>query len=655
MDYKSLFEPGQIGRMELKNRIVMAPMATGLPSDTGGVTQWLIDYYVERAKGGVGLIIGGATQVDWPRGTHGGLQLRIDDDRFIPGLSRLAEAVQRYGAKIVIELHHAGGFSLKELPEGVESVAPSAIVYGRLRQGEVVRPRELEIGEIEEIAEKFARAAERAKKAGFDAVEIHGGHHYLFAQFMSPLTNKRTDDYGGSLEKRMKFPMEVLARIKARVGDDYPIIFRMNGAEFVEGGLTIEDSKIIAPRLERAGVAALDITAGSPSKNFQSAVVSIEPMSYPEGWKVYLAEEIKKVVNIPVVTVGVIRDPRFADQILQQGRADFVALGRALLADPHWARKAVEGKEEHIRKCISCNECTGFRSRRDTFVRCAVNAAMGREEEFEIRPATVSKKVLVIGGGPAGMETARIASMRGHQVTLVEKAERLGGQLIIGSVAPLRDKYGWFRDYLVRQIEKLRVNVRLGKEATLQSVKEIAPDVVIIATGSEPIVANIPGADNKEMCLTAREILRRGEEIEGSKVVVVGGGLTGCETAMFLAEQGKQVVIVEMMPMEEVASDAEPITRFDLLERLRAQRVEIRPELKVLEIKQKGILVEDRQGERALIAADKVVLSIGVVPNSSLARELKGKVAELHVIGDAHGGRNLTDAVYEGSWVGRLI
>jgi len=640
--FVKLFEPGQIGKMKLKNRIVMPPMVVNYAGVNGEVTDRMINYYAERAKGGTGLIIIEAVEVDYPNGLATAIPPTIHQDRYIAGFNKLAEAIHMYNAKAAVQLHHGGrqAFTM----EGQQPVAPSPIPCKVKQQ----QPRELTIEEIHDLVEKYAKAALRVKQAGFDAVEIHGGHGYIITQFMCPYTNKRVDMYGGTFERRMRFPIEIVQRTRELVGDDFPIIFRISADTFVEGGLTLEDSKRIAKMLEEAGVDAIHVTAAI----YETIPKLIDAMSYPEGWRVYLGEEIKKVVNIPVITVGQIRTPELAERIIAEGKADFVALGRQLIADPYWPQKARENRVDDIRRCISCNVgCVGR-----IFVclpaACTVNAQAGREKEFEIKPAEKKKNVMIIGGGPAGMEAARVAALRGHNVTLYEKSETLGGQLNLASVPPGKDKIRWYKEYLISQINKLGVKVKLGIEVTPEVVEKEKPDVVILVTGGQPLIPDIPGVDGDNV-VTAWDVLNGKVNIASKKVIIAGGGMVGCETALYLAEKGNEVTIVEML--DEIARDMDFISRMDLLEKIASANISVRTKLRVDSITKDGIIVMDRKQRRQFIEADIIVLSLGVIPLNELESMIRDRVPELYVIGDGKQPGKIIDATYDGYLVANMI
>ena len=646
---KKLFEPISIGKLELRNRVVMAPINSHLGTELGAVNDRLIDYYTERAKGGVGLIITDAMCIDWPLGKAGTSPLRIDGWNYVDGLHDLTEAVHHYGAKIAAQIHHAGRQnSAAVCTEGQQLVAPSAIPC--LPTGGDM-PRELTVAEIEELINKFILAAQRAKAAEFDAVEVHGAHGYLITQFMSPYSNQRTDEYGGDFEGRMKFPLKIVEGIRAAVGLDFPILFRMCADEYVERGLTLEDNKRIGQLLVAAGVDALDITSGiyeSPPA-WHAWIYPIYDMA--PGCRVYLAEEIKKVVSVPIIASGRLGDPLLAEQVLEDRRADLIAIGRSLLADPELPGKAAEGRLDDIRPCIYCNEgCLGSQSHL-WHIRCSVNAAVGKERQYQIKPAEKRKRVLVVGGGPGGMEAARVASLRRHKVTLVEKDRELGGQLLAASVPGFKEPIRDFVKYLKTQLKKLGVKVELKRRATPDLIKQRTPDAVILATGAAPIIPDIPGAKGKNVA-TATEILL-GKKKAGDKVVIIGGGEVGCEVAWHLAEQGKKVAIVEML--YSLASDMNMFSQLYLQNKLAELGIEIRLGTTAQEINDRGIVAVDMEGNRQEIEADTVVVAMGFESENSLERKLKGKVPELYTIGDCVKPGKIQGAVHDGARIARLI
>jgi 2,4-dienoyl-CoA reductase-like NADH-dependent reductase (Old Yellow Enzyme family)/thioredoxin reductase len=645
---EKLFEPVKIGKLELKNRIVMPALNTKFATEWGAVSDRMIEYYEARARGGVGLIVIENTCIDWPVGKAGTNPVRADEWKFVQGLHDLAEAVHPYGTKIATQLQHTGrqGSSMASA-EGQELVAPSAIPC--LPTGAEM-PRELTVEEIEGLIAKFVFGAAITRTAGFDAVEIQAGHGYLINQFMSPYSNKRTDEYGGDVEGRMRFALRIVEGVRATVGPDFPIIVRISGDEFVDGGLTLEDMKLIAQRLELVGVDALSVSAGIyEAQPWYSKI--FPAMGMPEGCNVPLAEEIKKVTHAPVIVAGKLGDPVLAEQVVEGGKADLIAVGRGLLADPEWARKALEGRIEDICPCIYCNEgCAGSIS---NFwrVACVVNPALGREKEYRIGPARNRKKVLVVGGGPGGMEAARVAALRGHDVTLHEKESRLGGQLIAASVPGFKKPIKDLVQYLEAQVRRAGVTVELGKESTPASVKEQAPDVVILATGATHSVPDMPGVGAEDVA-TASQILL-GEKTAGDRVVVVGGGQVGSEVAWYLAEQGKKVTIVEMT--FGVALDVNLFSRFYLLDRLGQLGVETLAMTTVEEITGAGVVTVDTGGNRQAVQADTVVIATGFKCCDGLAQGLRGQVSEVYTIGSCVKPGKIHEAMHEAARVARRI
>lgn len=638
MYFESLFSEGRIGRLKIKNRIVMPPMGTMLAGADGEVTDHQIRYFEERAKGGVGLIITEVTAVDYELGKTGASHPRVDDNRFNPMLNRLADTIHKHGAKVFMQLTHAGRQTSSMLLGGKQPVAPSAIPCKLMRE----KPRVLTLEEIEGLVEKFALGALRCQMSGIDGVELHAAHGYLINQFLSPHTNLRDDEYGGSFSNRMRFLEDIVKSIRALCGENYPVIVRCSVDEFVDGGIDLEMGKRIVKRLEKAGVDALDISAGI----YESLPKVIEPMSYQQGWRIHLAEAIKEVVDIPVITVGVIREPGFAESVVKEGKADFVAIGRGLVADPNWARKAEEGRIGDIRKCISCNHCIdgAFLGRH---IACSVNARAGRELEFpQPAPANRNEKVVIIGGGPAGLESARILKKRGFQVVLFEEQEELGGKLGIAAKPPGKEKILWLKDYLIRQVEKEEIDVRLGAAGSLEAVKKESPRFVVLAAGASASTPNVKGINDGNV-YTAEDVLLEKVRIEQSKVAVIGGGSTGCETAHFLARLGNAVTIVEMKPT--VADDVGAITKMDLMEELSQEKVEILTSLRLIEKSGPEILLESMDGgEEVRRSFDKIVMALGQKSERMLADSFFQNFNNVQMIGDFKGPGRIADAIKGG-------
>jgi len=639
--FPSLFEPGSIGTMTLKNRLIMPPISTNLAAKDGTVSEELLFHYAERAKGGVGLIVVENACIAYPLARHGETQPRIDNDAFIPGLRRLTEAIHRAGAKVAVELAHPGMNADLRYLEGEIPIGPSAIP----RQDGVI-PKALSRDEVAGVIDAYIEAARRAKEAGFDAVELQACHGLLINQFLSPLTNKRQDEYGGDRNNRIRFLVEIVKGIKQRLGADYPVMVRLVAEDLVEGGVTLEEAQWFARRLEEAGADAIHPDFGLGSKEKR-----LDPMPYPQAWRVYLAEEIKKHVSIPVIAVGVIREPHVAEEILKTGKADFIALGRALIADPDWPNKAQAGEERAIRKCISCNECVMARHVECAPLRCTLNATVGRAPEtVRLERAAVPKRVLIIGGGPAGMEAARVAAMCGHHVALYEKEPRLGGTLNVASVPPGKEKLNWITEYYDYELSRLGVEIHLGQALDAEKVRALKPDVVIIATGSKPVLPPIPGVDGPNV-LTAKDLLARRLRFTGQRIVVIGGGTVGLETANYLAVQGNHVTVLKRY--ETFGRGSDPLYLDYLLRELKANGVKIMTGVKVEAIKPEAVLVQGKDSEKHLIPADRVVLAATAKPVNELARDLR----DLNpiVIGDAVEPRKIIHAIAEGYRTARVI
>jgi 2,4-dienoyl-CoA reductase-like NADH-dependent reductase (Old Yellow Enzyme family)/thioredoxin reductase len=639
--FEKLASPVQIGRMQLPNRMVMAPMVTNYSYIDGSVTGRLLAYLAERAAGGVGMII---TEAAFVKQSGKGFpnQLGVHSDRLIPGLRKLTEEVHRFGTKICLQLYH-GGRQTSSAVTGSPIVAPSPIPDPIKEE----TPRELSAEEIREIVAAFGAAARRAVAAGFDAVELHGANGYLINQFLSPHTNRRTDEYGGSFENRMRFPLEIVQGVRKAVGPDFPIIYRLGADEKVDGGLTLEETKAAAKRLEEEGVNALHVSAGI----YESAAWIVQPYYLPRGCLVDLARGIKSAVTIPVIAVGRFNDLELAEAVLAKGEADLIAFGRQLLTDPDTPAKVIQGRLDDIRRCIACCQACIDELFLDHPIGCTVNARTGFEEEFPLDKSSFPRRVLVVGGGVSGMEVARVAALRGHNVTLWEKTEKLGGQIVLAALPPQKDEIALFREYLIGQLKKLNVNVKKNKEATLEAIRAEAPDVVVVATGARPAEAGVPGAERKNV-VNAWDVLA-GRAEAGEKVAIIGGGLVGCDTADYLAEKGREVTIVEALP--QIAEGIGPLVGAILLGRLEKYGVKVVTGARLLSIDDGSINVEIDGNNEVLDGFDTVVLAMGSIPDDNLAGKLEGTGIEYYVIGDAWNPRRITHAVYEAMRVGHEL
>lgn len=636
-----LFEHVNIGNMELRNRLVMPPMSTNFAAEDGSVTQRTIDYYRERARGGVGLVIVEGSYVH-PLGKGSNLQMSLTNDDKIPGLRKLAKAIQAEGAKAAIQLFHAGR-QVSSMILGTQPVSASNVPCQLVRE----TPRPLKIGEIKETIGAFGEAARRIKDAGFDAVEIHAAHGYLINQFLSPLTNLRRDRYSGDFEGRTRFLLEIIQKIGEIVGDEFPIICRMNGDDYFEGGITLPEAKRIAEMVEEAGVDAIHVSGGIyDSENGEATA----PMWIPRGFMVPLAQGIKKVVNIPVIAVGRINDVKLAEEIVRKNQADLVSMGRALIADPELPRKAMENRLEEIRPCIACNEGCLNSLLFLKSVTCILNAAVGKEEEFRIQPVKKPKKVLVVGGGVGGMEFARIAALRGHKVSLYEKNSELGGQVLLSSVPSYKYELKRIIPYFEHELKRLGVDIHLGEEIRESMIDDLAPDTVGIATGASIVLPNIPGIKGKNVVL-ATDVLA-GKAVVGKTVVILGGGEIGLETGYHLAEKGKKVTILEQM--KRVATAMIPAFNYYVRHKFMGFGGKIITQAKVVEVTEGGAVYE-REDQRILEKAETVVVALGTVSNTSLLKNLREKVPETYLVGDAVKPGRIMDAVHGAAEIAQKI
>jgi 2,4-dienoyl-CoA reductase (NADPH2) len=665
MNFPNLFSPIQINNMLLKNRIVMTAMHLRYTPE-GEVTEKLVNFYVRRAQGGVGLIVVGGCRIDELGGMS--TMIGIDEDRYIPGLAHLSEAVHQGGSKIAAQLYQAGRYTHSDLLGGKTPISASAIRSRLTRE----TPRALELEEIPETIGHFAAAAVRAKKAGFDAVEVLGSAGYLISQFFSAITNKREDQYGGSLENRMRFGLEVVEKIRDAVGADYPIIMRLAGNEFMEGGNTNKESSIFAAELEKVGVDLFNITGG-----WHETRIPQLTMSVPRKCFVYLAHGIKSAVSKPVLSSNRINDPSLGEEIIRQGQADLVTMARALLADPDLPKKAEEGRSESIYHCVACNQgCFDSLIKPAT---CMVNPVAGKEGEMALNPAVRPKKVLVVGGGCAGMKAAITAAERGHRVTLVEKRDGLGGQLLLNRNIPGREELVTAATDLIHNLKTLTIDVELGVEVTRENLTRWTPEVIVLATGARPLRPNIPGIESDNV-VHAWDVLAGKAEV-GKRVVIVGGNAVGLETAIYLANQGtlppevlhflvtnraetwdtlemlvdrgfRDVTVAEMV--DKAGQDIGPSTRWTMMKEIRRLGVKLMTSTKVVTIESDGLRLA-HGGEIKKLQADSIVIATGAEALNQLAEDLHDLVPEIYTIGDAKEPRNALTAIREGFLAGLEI
>jgi 2,4-dienoyl-CoA reductase-like NADH-dependent reductase (Old Yellow Enzyme family)/thioredoxin reductase len=634
---KHLFSPIRVKKMEIPNRIVMPPMGTNLGNPDGTVSEANLAYMKRRARGGAGLIITEISAIH-PSGMAIPSELGSYDDRFIPGLKMLADVIHSHGSKAVLQLHHTGRESLFLLKTG-KAIAPSPIrslVFG-------LTPREITREEIQELIAAFGAAAFRAKQAGFDAVEVHGAHGYLLTQFLSALSNQRTDEYGGDLSNRSRFIREVLQSVRQRVGEDFPVSLRLSAEEFIKGGYTVEDLKPLLPEWVKAGA---DIIHASLGTHGSPGGITSAPIEYPPGFNIGRAKRIKEIVNVPVIGVGRFTDLPLADEVIGRGDADLVAFGRQFLADPDFILKSREGRFEDVRKCIACNQgCIERLILGEGNIRCAINPETGQETLYPQGPAAVRRTVWVIGGGAAGLTAACEAARLGHKVDLFEKEKEWGGQLRYAGKPPFKGIYQEWGAWLGTQAKKMGVNLHPGVEVTEKMILEGNPEAVILAAGGEKIIPDIPGIDLPHVT-DAWQILS-GALPPKKNILVIGGGLIGMETADFLSQKGTQVTLVEVLkrsPVLKITSHG-----YMLHTRLREAGCKLLFDTTLKRIEPSSVTILSQGTEELLSPIDQVVIAVGLKPMEKFKKFLEGKGIRHFVVGDAVLPRRIIEATEEGA------
>jgi len=670
-----LFESTKIGSIEIKNRLAMSAMDLGFTTE-GSINKRFIDFYVERARGGVGLIVVGGCYPEMTGKVWKSI-IGLDKDEYIPGLKKLTDTIHKYDTKIAAQILH-GGRSASSFFSKTHPVSPSSLSHINIKQ----RPHALTIPEIKKVIDGYVAATVRVKKGGFDAVEIHGGMGYLINQFLSRATNKRKDKYGGSLKNRIRFAKEIVVAIKEKVGKRYPVIFRLSGEDFVEDGLKIDESVEIAKELEKAGVDAFNVSPGWHESRTPIMLMSIPRMSY-----IFLSEKIKDNVNVPVIGSVRINDLALAEEVIDNNQSDIVSIGRPLIADPELPKKYKRKQFEDIRRCIACNQgcfdsLLGFKS-----ISCLYNVRAGRESELKIKKAKKKKKVMIIGGGPGGMEAARVAALRGHDVHLFEKTDVLGGQLRYAYIPPGREEIVNVISFLENQIKKLNVNIELSKKVDTVTINKLKPDVVIAATGGVPLIPKITGIKEKNV-VVAEDVFDNRVKV-GKDVVIIGGGTIGCEIALHTAKMGamdpevacfllknkvidgdkaveltskgkRNITILEMK--NKIGGRFGISTRWVIMKQIVDAGINSITGIKVKSMSTKSIKKKDKvcvtyedDKKDIKIFADTVIIAAGYKSNQDPTRKLNGKIDELYRIGDCVEVRTALEAIHEGFEVGLRI